>query len=107
MHADDIMTPSTDLCENLKCDFYATCQLVDGHGDDDAIEEDDLSEFDDDLSERARCVCPGNCLSEVSDNNNGTFGLLSTGRILMHGHSNTLCLQSYWTAWTAFAVSDL
>jgi hypothetical protein len=54
-----------DRCENVKCEFYATCQLVDDYDDVTAI--GDVIEFDGDGVDdgNVKCVCPAGCLDEV------------------------------------------
>jgi len=56
--------PMGDGCEDLKCDFYATCQLFDD--DDDVsseVTDDVINAIDTVGSERGRalCVCPAFC----------------------------------------------
>ena len=55
----------TDSCEHVRCQFYATCQLVDDY--DDVRVVSDIIEFEgggiDD--ENIRCVCTGDCEEQV------------------------------------------
>ena len=55
--------PMVDGCEDLKCGFYATCQMFDRDDDDDDVSDDVINEVNTLGSERgnARCVCPAFC----------------------------------------------
>jgi len=52
--------PLSEECEDVKCGFYATCQMVDI---DDDVNDDVINEVTVIGSERsrARCVCPAFC----------------------------------------------
>jgi len=55
--------PIGEECEDMKCGFYATCQMVDIDDDNSDVNDDVINEVTAVGSERgrARCVCPVFC----------------------------------------------